>query len=130
MLGFRLQIFGQYQGLLRNFCERSQRVSPLVIVYSSGVPGTGLMSVSGGGRGLCSVITGAVSGLEGGCSASCARPASDSAIAPARAALRHRLIVLVRIYRLLKSLQERARRRRFGRIGPIAVELLQDLLRL
>src|SRR5919204_4280487 len=56
MLGFRLQIFGQYHGLLRNFCERSQSVSPFTIVYSSGVPGTGWMSVSGGGRGLSSVI--------------------------------------------------------------------------
>jgi hypothetical protein len=44
MAGLRLQIFGQYQALLRNFCERSQSVSPRWIVYwcaSEGVTITG-----------------------------------------------------------------------------------------
>src|SRR6266850_5697116 len=62
MAGFRLQILGQYHGLLRNFCDRSQRVSPFWMVYSSGAPATGLMSDAGAGRGLCSVTTGAFSG--------------------------------------------------------------------
>src|SRR3954465_15182323 len=39
MPGLRLQILGQYHGLSRNFCERSQRVSPFWMVYSSVVPG-------------------------------------------------------------------------------------------
>src|SRR5712691_7733732 len=128
MYGLLLQILGQYHGLLRNFWERSQSVSPFWITYSSGVPGTGWMLVSGGGRGLCSVTTGAVSvragggcwgsgcaacwgcacsgcaAWGGGCSGcaagagSCCAPAeSDTASAPARAALRHRAIVFVRI---------------------------------
>src|SRR5258706_421528 len=62
MAGFKLQILGQYHGLLRNFCERSQRVSPFWMVYSSGAPATGLMLPSGGGRGLCSVMMGAFAG--------------------------------------------------------------------
>ena len=31
MYAFRLQILGQYQGLLRNFCDRSHSVSPFTI---------------------------------------------------------------------------------------------------
>ena len=137
MLGLRLQILGQYQGLLRNFWERSQSVSPLTMTYSSGAPGTGWMLVSGGGRGLCSVMTGAFSGRclagagfsgcagwacwswAGGCACCsgagcacwsaggaccwpcCARAVAGTASAvasvPARAALRNRAIVFVRM---------------------------------
>src|SRR3954462_2878521 len=51
MLGLRLQIFGQYQGLASNFCDRSQSVSPYWMVYSPGVPGTGagMLASRGGG---------------------------------------------------------------------------------
>src|SRR5205823_10003104 len=125
MLGFRLQILGQYQGLLRNFWERSQSVSPLTIVYSSGVPGTGWMFPSGGGRGLCSVMgafsgrcTGglgfaagrglgcgsmACGGTGGGGGSCCARTGSARAraSAPPHPALLHRAIVRVRIAALL-----------------------------
>src|SRR5438552_2899751 len=113
MYGLLLQILGQYQGLLRNFCDRSQRVSPFWMTYSSGAPGTGLRLVSGGGRGPCSVTTGAVSGR---CCCSCAGAPSDSAAMPARAALRQRAIVFVRMDRLLKTLQELPRGRRFDAV--------------
>src|SRR5437868_3682128 len=144
MYGLLLQILGQYQGLLRNFCDRSQRVSPLWMTYSSGVPGTGWMLASGGGRGLCSVTTGAVSVRCGGgcccgccsgwgCAAgSCCAPAPiDTTSAPARAALRHRAIVFVRMYRLRSEiLQELLSRHRLGRVGVLLVELEKDPLRL
>src|SRR5438132_6435161 len=81
MPGFRLQIFGQYQGLLRNFCDRSQSVSPFWMVYSSGAPGTGWILVSGGGRGLCSVITGAVSFFGPGAGAGWACPCAGGCCA-------------------------------------------------
>src|SRR5260370_5366847 len=161
MLGLRLQILGQYHGLLRNFCDRSQSVSPLTMTYSSGVPGTGLMFRSGGGRGLCSVMTGAFSPLWGfwgfwgfwaGCSSasgfgpgpsissgfgagcSCATAGSASVVAssPARAALRHRAIVFVRIKppRGLQAYQELPPGRRLRRVGVLPFELEENLFLL
>src|SRR5262245_42100242 len=143
MYGLLLQILGQYQGLLRNFWDRSQRVSPFWMTYSSGVPGTGLMFESGGGRGLCSVTTGAVSGRWAGaagcscaagaccagagcCSACCAPAPSDTAAMPARAALRHRAIVFVRIVPPSETLQEAPGRRRFGGVRMLLLQLLEN----
>src|SRR5438067_1252647 len=162
MLGFRLQIFGQYQGLLRNFCDRSQSVSPFWITYSSGAPGTGWTLASGGGRGLCSVTTGAVSPFAGagffdaggcsagwacvstggwtwgcscvaGCFSCCARATgapSDARNVPAKAALRHRAIVLIRMKPPeLQVLEQQERPRRLARSGVPALQLLNsDLL--
>src|SRR4051812_29660140 len=119
MLGLRLQIFGQYQGLARNFCDRSQSVSPFWMVYSPGVPGTGAGMLASGGGGFtlrgafspgaaCGAVSagwaacGAVSAgwaacAAGCCAFSCAAVESAAAAAPRRAALRHRAIVFVRI---------------------------------
>src|SRR5882762_403296 len=151
MDGFKLQILGQYHGLLRNFCERSQRVSPFTMVYSSGAPATGLMLPSGGGRGLCSVTRGAFSGRRAGpgscasrgcvawggtggggwsCSAR-AGTASVTASAPPSAALRHRAIVRVRIAApSLEILKQLPRLRRLGRVRVLHGKLFENRLRL
>src|SRR5229473_72438 len=149
MLGLRLQILGQYHGLLRNFCDRSQSVSPLTMTYSSGVPGTGLMFRSGGGRGLCSVMTGAFSPLWGfwggwaGCSSesgfgpgpsissgfaagcSCATAGNASDVATARSSSSASSPP-----RGLQAYQELPPRRRLRRVGVLPVELEENLFRL
>src|SRR5947209_5503393 len=98
MPGLRLQIFGQYQGLARNFCDRSQSVSPFWMVYSSGAPGTGDgICKSAGGCGRCGAFSGGPFGAGSAFCAVWAKSGSAIAAIPEKAALRNRAIVFVRI---------------------------------